>query len=202
MKKNSVFLRAFEPDDYLLINQWRNDFNVQKLVVGRFRYVSPEREKQWVESKMTGEDSKDTYLAVCLNDDSKRMIGYVSVNNIDYINRKAHNGAMVLAGEGRTSKHLTDTYLLLFDFVFVDLSLHRLSGSYIDNHKKARLMNKMMGWKIEGIEKEAVFKNQAFHDIYHIAMLDSEYFEMLNNGEFEDCSLRKRMLEAVKEENK
>lgn len=38
------------------------------------------------------DNRKDIYLAICLNDDSRKMVGYVSVNNIDYLNRTAVGG--------------------------------------------------------------------------------------------------------------
>ena len=85
---NSIFLRGFEIEDALLINKWRNDFEIQKLVSTSFKYVSLEIEKEWVKSKMM-DNRKDIYLAICLNDDSRKMVGYVSVNNIDYLNRTA-----------------------------------------------------------------------------------------------------------------
>lgn len=198
MKKNSVFLRAFEPDDYQLINEWRNDFNVQAFMVGRFRYVSAERERKWVESKIN-DDRVDLFLAICLNDESKRMIGYASITNIDYVNRKAHMGGIVLAGDGHNTKHLTDSYLLIFDHVFTDMCLHRLDGLFIVENKNAYLMNKMIGWTFEGIERDAIFKNQRFHDLQRISIIDSEYFELLNNGGFEDIAFRERFKKARKE---
>jgi hypothetical protein len=45
MNNYSVYLRAFEPNDYLLINNWRNDRSIQKRTCGNFRYVSTEMEK-------------------------------------------------------------------------------------------------------------------------------------------------------------
>ena len=198
MKKNSVFLRAFEPEDYQLINRWRNDFEVQKMTVGRFRYVSPEREKDWVKYQIE-HNATDVYLAICLNDESKQMIGYTSINNIDYINRKAFMGGIVLAGDSHNSKNLTDAFLLIFDHVFVDMSLHRLEGDFLAEYKNAILMNKMLGWTIEGVERDAVYKEQRYHDLVRISMLDGEYFDLLNNGGFEDKALRRRMHDAMKE---
>ena len=43
---NSIFLRGFEIEDALLINKWRNDFEIQKLVSTSFKYVSLEIEKE------------------------------------------------------------------------------------------------------------------------------------------------------------
>lgn len=198
MKKNSVFLRAFEPDDYVLINKWRNDFDVQRNVVGRFRYVSKEIEKNWVYSKATNNQT-DVYLAICLNDDSKAMIGYTSIIDIDYINRKACMGGIVLAGETHTIQNLTDSYLLIFDHVFVDMSLHRLEGVFLAEYDNAILMNHMIGWTFEGKERDAIFKNQRFYDLYRISMLDSDYFELLDNGGFDEQAMRNRYRLARKE---
>ena len=198
MKKNSVFLRAFEPDDFILINKWRNDFEVQKNVVGRFRYVSAAREKKWVEYQIEN-NSTNIYLAICLNDESKRMIGYTSINDIDYVNRKAEMGGIVLAGEGHSIQNLTDSYQLIFDYVFVDLSLHRLEGVFLSDNKNAILMNRMIGWSFEGVEREAIYKNQKFHSLYRISMLDNDYFDLLNSGGFEEKSLRERFRIARKE---
>lgn len=201
MKKNTVFLRAFEPDDYVLINKWRNDFDVQRNVAGRFRYVSEAREKKWVEYNIEN-NSTDIYLAICINDESKRMIGYTSINDIDYVNRKAFWGGLLMAGDAHNSKQLTDAILLIFDYAFVDMSLHRLTGAFLDIHKNAFLMNQMMGLKIEGVEKDAIFKNQEYHDLYRVAILHNEYFDLLNNGGFEDRAIRKRLLEITKANKK
>lgn|SRR5574344_223047 len=199
MKKNSVFLRAFEPDDYILINKWRNDFEVQRNVAGRFRYVSEAREKKWVEYQIDN-NTTDIYLAICNNNESKEMIGYTSINDIDYINRKAEWGGIVMAGDNHNSKQLTDAILLIFDYAFVDMSLHRLTGAFLDYHKNAFYMNQMMGLKIEGVEKESVFKNQEYHDLYKVAILHNEYFDLLNSGGYEDRAIRARLLQITKEQ--
>lgn len=199
MKKNSVFLRAFEPEDYVLINKWRNDFDVQRNILGRFRYVSSEIEKNWVLSKATNNQT-DVYLAICINDDSESMIGYTSINDIDYVNRKAEWGGIVMAGDNHNSKQLTDAILLIFDYAFVDMSLHRLTGAFLDYHKNAFYMNQMMGLKIEGVEKDSVFKNQEYHDLYKVAILHNEYFDLLNSGGYEDRAIRARLLQITKEQ--
>ena len=52
-------------------------------------------EKEWVRQKMMS-NTKEIYLAVCLNDDSRRMVGYTSVNDIDYVNRSARGGLSLI----------------------------------------------------------------------------------------------------------
>lgn len=61
MEENKIFLRGFESEDYILINQWRNDPEIQKLLSGNFRYVPLEMEKEWVRQKMMN-NTKEVYL--------------------------------------------------------------------------------------------------------------------------------------------
>ena len=91
----SIFFRAFEENDHVLINKWRNDKNIQTLTGRAFRYISSQMEKEWVKDKMFN-NTKDIYLAICLNDESCKMIGYCSINSIDYINRSAEQGGLVI----------------------------------------------------------------------------------------------------------
>ena len=84
MDNNKIFLRGFELEDYILINKWRNDPEIQNLLSGNFRYVSSEIEKEWVKQKMMN-NTKELYLAICLAEGGCEMIGYTSINNIDYI---------------------------------------------------------------------------------------------------------------------
>ena len=74
---DKIFLRGFQIEDHLLINKWRNDSEIQKLVSTSFKYVSLEIEKEWVKQKMM-DNRKDIYLAICLNNASQQMIGYAS----------------------------------------------------------------------------------------------------------------------------
>ena len=77
MDNNKIFLRGFELEDYILINKWRNDPEIQNLLSGNFRYVSSEIEKEWVKQKMMN-NTKELYLAICLAEGGCEMIGYTS----------------------------------------------------------------------------------------------------------------------------
>lgn len=192
MKKYSVFLRAFEIDDYKAINEWRNDPSIWSLTCGRFKYVSSEMEKSWVHDKMMN-NQKDIYLAICLNDESKRIIGYTSLNNIDYTNQCVHGGGIVIGDKNyRDGNTLIDAYLLKLKYAFDDLCMHRYSGRCLEIHIQSRIMQEMMGMKLEGIERESLFKNGIFNNVCLYSILSSEYRELAENGGYEELSIAKR----------
>lgn len=196
MNKLSIYLRAFEPDDYKLINTWRNDYGLQSLTCGHFRYVSTEMEKTWVNAQIL--NNKDNiYLAIILNDGSDKMIGYTSINDINHFDRKARGGGIVIADKPSTSAEiLTDTFILLFRHVFDDLNLHRFTGACLEEHKQSRLMMETVGMKMEGMEYDSICKMGKFHNICKYVILSDDYFRMVENGEFTMKSFMKRYKQA------
>lgn len=192
MKNKSVYLRAFEPNDYLLINKWRNDFNIQKLTCGVFRYVSTQMEKAWVEEKMMN-NRNDIYLAICLNDGSNQMIGYTSFNKIDYINRSIEGGGIVIGEKSLSSGTiLIDTFLLKFDYAFNHLNMNRYTAACLECHIDSRTMIEMMGLKIEGISRSAIYKNGKYNDMLNFSILKDEYDILFTNNGYSIENIAKR----------
>lgn len=191
MNDYSIFLRAFEPDDYLLINKWRNDKKIQEKTMGLIRYVSTEMEKVWAHDKMLN-NTKEIYLAIC-SIDTKEMVGYVSINNIDLINRKADGGGIVIGNEiYRNGKTLIDTSLLLFEHVFDHLGLNRYSGVCLETHIDSRIMMEIMGFRLEGIELESVYKFHKYHNACKYVLLASDYYRILSENGYSELAVAKR----------
>lgn len=195
---DKIFLRGFQLEDAVLINKWRNDPEIQKLVSSSFRYVSLEIEKEWVRSKML-DNRKDIYLSICLNDDDKQMIGYVSVNNIDYINRSADGGGIVI-GEKKYQdgeiKH--EVGLKIRELVFDHLNLNRFTGSCLAEHRISRLMMEASGYQLEGVKRQAVFKNGRFHDQLLYALLREDYYDLMDKGQYTLLAFAKRIKDLKK----
>lgn len=195
---SSVFLRAFEADDYLLINKWRNDPEIQRLTGGTFRYVSSEREKEWVRDKMMN-NITDIYFAICLNDETRQMIGYCSINNIDYIHRSACGGGVVIGSKGhRDGIIFLENTLLILSFVFNTLNLNRFYGNCLEEHNATICLNRSMKFRIEGLERNAIYKDGLYHNRILFSMLREEYNEHFNNGDLEISAIIKRFREEQK----
>ena len=184
MGSNKIFLRSFEIEDHILINQWRNDPEMQKLVSGNFRYVSLEMEKEWVRQKMMN-NTKEVYLAVCLNDNSRRMIGYTSVNDIDYVNRSARGGGVVIGDKQyRDGEVRHEVGVLIRELVFDHLNMNRFTAACLAEHKTSRIMIEAYGFQLEGIKRQAVYKNGNYHDQLMFSLLREEYYRLLEEGQY------------------
>lgn len=189
----SIFMRAFEPEDVLLINKWRNDPEIQSMTGGIIRKVSSEMEKAWLHDKMMN-NYNEIYWAICLNDETKRMIGYTSINKIDYINRTAEGGGTVIGEkECRDGISLIETVLILLEYVFNTLNLNRFEAKCLFEHKTPQALLLSLKFKLEGFFRKAVYKNGDYHDMLYFAILREDYYNALIKGDLELRSIIKRI---------
>ena len=175
-----IYLRAFELDDYKLINKWRKDEEDYKLIVGNKYYVSSERDKKWVEEKIF-KDAKDIYLAICLKENDE-MIGYLSLNNIDWRNRKVEWGGITIGEKKHRGKgYANEAAYLMLDFAFSELGIHRFYGHWLEANKASIMLGKKLGFKHEGVLRDSVYKNNNFNNVVVMSILKEE-FEIIKDN--------------------
>jgi|LSQX01.1.fsa_nt_gb RimJ/RimL family protein N-acetyltransferase len=188
----SIFVRAFEPDDYKLINKWRNDTEIQKFTGGTFRYVSTEMEKQWVQQKIMN-NYNEIYWAICLNDETKKMVGYTSFNNIDYIHRTIEGGGIVIGDkEANDGIILFEVMLIKLDYAFNTLNMNRITGKSLNSHPISPKFMEALKYKYEGTLRQSIFKNGKYNDQLLYSLLRDEYYQNLNAGDYEIREIIKR----------
>ena len=169
-----IYLRLFEPSDYELTYLWHSDPYIQKMICAPRRVISKEIEKNWVLSKSTN-NIKDIYLAICLKENDQ-MIGWYSINNIDFQNRKCHLGGVVI-GEKQYRDGLAhkEAGELATEYVFNQLNMHKATGSCLSTHIMSRASMEAGGWHFDGVERDAFFKDGQYHTICHYSILENEY---------------------------
>lgn len=179
MQNFDIFLRAFELDDYKLTHQWRNDETIQAKLGGNRYFVSSEREKKWVEEKIF-ENVKEIYWAICLKDTSQ-MIGYLSLNKIDLLNRHAFWGGIIIGDpKNRQLKNTLQAVYLLLDHGFSQLGLHKIYGEWLESNSQSLILGDIFKFKTDGILRDNVFKNNKFHNVVIKSLLKEE-FELYKN---------------------
>jgi len=197
--KRSIKFRAFREEDHVLLNKWRNDEDIQHLVGRYFRYVSLEMEREWVKKVML-DNTVNIYLAICLNDESEQIIGYTSLNDINYHDRTAITGGLVIGEKSqRDANIIIDFYLMLYDYAFNQLNMNRLYGYCLESHKSTIRMACMMGHVVEGVSRQAIFKNGDYQDLINLAILKEDYQKLQNAGGYEFKEIIKRLTKIKKE---
>jgi ribosomal-protein-alanine N-acetyltransferase len=177
---NPIFLRAFEISDLELLNKWHNDDQINILTGGRKHFVSKEYDKKWLEDKMLN-NANQIYCAICCSENGK-MIGYISLTGIDFVNRNAFWGGIIIGDLNARSKgYASKAAILLMNHAFFELGLLKVYGNWLAENKVSIFTAKMIGFKQEGILRSHIFKNNVLHDVLIMSILKNE-FEQKNNN--------------------
>lgn len=187
----SVYLRGFKESDTEQINRWRNDRELQALVSAPFRYVPEAIEREWVRSKMLN-NRTDIYLAICLKENDE-MVGYISINDIDHISRRAHVGGIVLDRHYQDGIIRHEAGMLIRELAFDQLNLNRLEGGCIAAHIASRVTMEATGYKLEGIRRQYVYKDGKYHDSCLYALMREDYYDWMMRGEYSLRSFAKKV---------
>lgn len=170
-----VILRAFELEDYKLINVWRNDDDVTALLGGNKIFVSSERERRWVEEKAVGSPSEQ-FLSICLANGAREMIGYLSLVQIEWRNRQAEWGGLIIGRKDLWGQGLaTEAADLMLSFAFMELNLNRVYGRCIADHAASLKMFHKLGLQQEGLLRQAVYKDGRYYDVATLGIIRDEY---------------------------
>lgn len=197
--EQTVYFRAFEPEDAELIYKWMNDDDLRKLSVGVNRRMCRGEAEEWVKNRMFDSRSQ-VYWAICSKENNK-MIGYASLVNIHYINSCAETGAIMIGDpEYNDGAAWIEGVLWLMEYAFERLNLNRVYGESLVGHKMSNRIGKLMFFEEEGILRQAAFKNGRFYDLQLIGILKDEYFAHKQAGDYDFMKVVKRLRKILKEE--
>lgn len=197
MMEKTVYFRTFEEEDAELIYQWLNDDKLLELSVGLNRKLCKDEALDWVKSRMR-HNPYQVWWAICAKD-SNKMVGYMSLTDIHYINSSANfSGIMIGDKNYQDGFAWIETYLFVYEYAFERLGLNRVYGDAIAEHTTTQMMRKLMFETIEGVQRQAAFKNGRYYDVSMASLLRSEYMEHKEKGDYEMTAIIKHLRQLRK----
>jgi RimJ/RimL family protein N-acetyltransferase len=106
-------------------------------------------------------------------DDDKR-IGYFRTSNYSVENKNIYIGADIhveYRGLGLAYK----SYRNFIPFLFDTLKLHKISLEVLSTNERAICLYKKLGFKVDGIKREEILKNNEWTDSIIMSVLNTEY---------------------------
>lgn len=201
MSENTVYFRSFEPEDAELIYKWMNDDSLKQYSYGLNKRICREEAVEWVKSRMF-QKPYEVWWAICAVD-TDVMIGYMSLNDIHFINRSADFGGIVIADNNyRDGTAWIESYLFLLEYGFERLNLNRLSGGQVAMHPLSTTIGGCLFFQREGILRQAIYKNGVYHDVIMGSLLASEYYAHKEKGDYQFSAVLKRIIRTMKENKK
>ncbi|MGO4549341.1 GNAT family N-acetyltransferase [Paenibacillus sp. 2TAB23] len=112
---------------------------------------------------------------VIILEDTGELLGEVVLNEIDSMNRSANIRIGLQGAQHRGCGYGTEAMILMLRYGFQMLKLHRIHlGVYAFNPRAIHVYEKL-GFHREGIERDALFWNGAYHDLITMSMLEDEF---------------------------
>lgn len=170
---NRIKLRKMTEQDIAVYHKWRNTIGVMESTSLSLDIYSLEETGSFVQHVILGTTNSKTYLIT--DSASDQPIGLTSLISIDVKNRNAELvidiGEPDYWGKGYGQEALG----LLLRYAFMELNLHRISLRVFDFNTRAIKLYDKLGFKQEGISREFLFRNGAWHHVIHMGLLQSEY---------------------------
>lgn len=174
MNDEIFYLRAMEPEDYLISYKWRNDYDLIK-GYSLPRYVGKETERKWALNVISDhENGKSVRLAICSTVGDK-LIGYANLLNIDYHNRSCEVSIIIGDKDFHGKGAAFNARLQLFKYAFLELGLERIWGRVLSNNFQAIKQDERFGYIKEGVLRRAAYQNGQYYDVYLYSMLRDEF---------------------------
>lgn len=180
IKSKLLSLRPIELDDDIVLQQLINNPYVSENVVGWTFPVSLFSQKNWIQLNT----NNLSYRLVVVDNETNKAIGITGLWDIDWHNQSALSAIKLLPsykGKGVG----TETVMLTMAWAFYNVGLRRLHSTILDfNGPSLGLYIKKCGWRVEGRQREAIFRKGEWHDLYSVAILKREFDALPKASEF------------------
>lgn len=116
--------------------------------------------------------------------DTKKLVGEVVIHEIDNGNRSAGIRIAVDKKEDYGKGYGTEAMILAMNYAFGMRSLHRLELEVLNINDRASHVYEKVGFKKEGIKRDACFFNHKYYDLVSMSILEEEFREKYLNDDY------------------
>lgn len=103
-------------------------------------------------------------------------VGLIYLTDLDVVNRRTSWGFYIGEEEYRIYGGLVPPYL--YNYVFLELGLHKITAEVMCGNNNVIKLNKIHGCREVGIYKEHIYKRGQFHDLMLMELLKSEWLKL------------------------
>jgi len=164
-----LYIRPVVRDDLDFLRYLRSDPAVWSQL-GTLVAPTEASQEAWLSSL---KDSRKQYHIIA-SDKFVYPVGLARMDEIDHQNRSIRIGADI-AKEFRGQGLGTQTYNLLLRYCFDFLNMHRVWLAVMNTNAIALGLYKKMGFREEGRQRDAIFRNGIYNDYILMSILEDEY---------------------------
>ena len=152
--------------------EWLNDFETTDYIGRSAQIMSLKAEKEFLDSHYKEEAS---FGIVTLNEN--KLIGTISLEKINHINRTAMLGIFIGDKDYRSKGYGTEVIRLILDYGFNYLNLNSVALHVMSFNERAMKCYKKCGFKEYGRRRQCVFVDGKYYDKVGMDILAKEFKE-------------------------
>lgn len=164
-----IYLSPRNTEDTEKFTEWLNDFETTDYLGRSAILVTLGGEKKYLEENATPES---TFVIVTFDD---KLIGTVSLEKIDWINRCATLGIFIGDKDYRNKGYGTEAIKLILDYGFNYMNLFNIKLDVMEFNERGIKCYKKCGFKEAGRRRKCKFLNGKYYDLLNMDILRDEF---------------------------
>lgn len=177
LKGKRVILRPVFKSDAENFTKWFNDSEVTQYLI-MYLPATDIAEEKWIEDLSTKRRDSDVVFVIEVCSGRKKIpIGTAGLHKIDWKNRNAEFGIAIGNKKYWSNGYGTEAAELLLEYGFNQLNLHRIYSGAVSFNARSIRMHEKLGFKKEGCQREAIFRNGKYHDVILFGLLGNKWRE-------------------------
>lgn len=174
LKGQKVTLRPVKRADISDFLKWFNDPEVTQYLA-MYLPMTEMAEEKWIEELGAKANTDVHFVIEAIEGGGSRAIGSIGLQGISPKDRFATFGIAIGEKDYWSRGYGTEAARLIIRYGFDQLNLHRISSTaYAFNERSLRLHRKV-GFREEGRQREALFKNGRYHDLVMFGILREDW---------------------------
>lgn len=166
----NVRLWPLERHDLIQNYKWANNRELVRLAGMQPLPKSAGELERWYETTV---GAADTRIFAIKTPDGE-YLGNLELRDLDYRCGRAEVGILIGDGENQNKGYGSDALQALCRFSFRELRLHRLYARVLETNARAQRLFKKVGFKEEGVERQAHYARGRHWDILMFGLLRAE----------------------------
>ena len=169
---DNIYLSPRNVEDAEIFTEWMNDFETTDYIGRSHQLMTVDAERRFLEKHM---DDECSFAIVELEND--KLIGTISLENINHISRTAILGIFIGDKPSRNKGYGTEAIRLLLDYGFNYLNLNNIKLDVLEINERAIACYKKCGFKEYGRRRKCVFLDGKYYDRINMEILKEEFTE-------------------------
>jgi RimJ/RimL family protein N-acetyltransferase len=171
---NKVRLRESRKEDIVALNDISNELECMLNLTTRVPVPMPIQIQQgWFEDYT--KKFSDDFIQFTIEKLDGTVIGKCGTGHIDWKNACVTVWIFIGKGENRGAGYGSEALSLFVNFIFREMNMNRVQLYVFGFNERAVTSYKKVGFVVEGVHKQDLYRNGKYNDVYIMSILKREF---------------------------